>query len=64
MWNKTSPSGIDRIKFGDDNLREMKVDITNAFNTEHHFPIDPLNPQLIHKIPYGTTSARPSASGN
>jgi len=61
MWDSNIPGGQDNIKFGAEQLRDFKVDLEDALNEEHLFPIDGSSPQCIHKIPYGKTINKPSS---
>lgn len=55
-WDETKPAGTDAIALGDDQIRQLKLDLRERFNVEHDFPSASGN--LRHKFPRGTTAAR------
>lgn len=61
-WSLLTPGDTDRVRQGDDAIREMKDDIEDALLVEHSFPVNSGAPVCYHAIPAGTTAARPAAS--
>lgn len=37
-WNESTPAGTDPISLGDNEIRQLKVDIRERLNTDHWFP--------------------------
>lgn len=62
VWDATSPAGTDFISSGDEEIRELKTDITTALTTEGSFPgSDTANPKFRWTPPRGNTASRPAS---
>ncbi len=68
-WDNTTPAGSEAKSQGDDRIRELKIDLEEAFqalqtNATHYFPgADPANPRYIPVISTLTTAGRPTTNG-
>lgn len=61
-WNESSPAGSDSIKFGDNEIRQMKADVRQYLAEEHVALTDvPSTLKGSHKFQADTTGARPAA---
>jgi hypothetical protein len=60
-WSLLTPTDTDKIRAGDDKIRELKADIESCLSGEHSFPVLESAPVCYHKIPSGDVASMPAA---
>lgn len=54
-WDKNTPQGTESVSLGASRIRELKQDIEDILQQEHHFPVDNREPVAYHKFGLLTT---------